>query len=93
MTKRYGECDETGEAILEFDNGAIATLAAGWVDVANPVTHLISGTEGHAVVINGQTLFIAPNGEMAVPKRGQRVTYVYEERDGRNVVTSFRLGQ
>jgi hypothetical protein len=33
------------------------------------------------------------NGEMAIPKVGQKVTYVYEQRDGRNVITSFRLGQ
>jgi Cu/Ag efflux protein CusF len=46
-----------------------------------------------AVVINGKTLYVTTNGEMAVPKVGQKVTYVYEQRDGRNVVTSFRLGQ
>jgi predicted dehydrogenase len=57
ITKRYGDCDETGEAIIEFENGALATLAAAWVDVANPVTHLVSGTEGHAAVVNGQLFF------------------------------------
>jgi Cu/Ag efflux protein CusF len=46
-----------------------------------------------AVVINGKTLYITANGEMALPNVGQKVTYVYEQRDGRNVVTSFRLGQ
>jgi hypothetical protein len=46
-----------------------------------------------AIVVNGQTLYMTPNGEMAVPKVGQRVTYVYEKRDGRDVITTFRLGQ
>jgi Cu/Ag efflux protein CusF len=45
------------------------------------------------IVINGQTLYMTANGEMAIPKVGQKVTYVYEQRDGRNVITSFRLGQ
>ncbi|HXI16852.1 MAG TPA: gfo/Idh/MocA family oxidoreductase, partial [Chloroflexota bacterium] len=40
-----------------FTSGAIATLAAGWVDVADPVKYVISGTEGHAAVVNGQ-LFV-----------------------------------
>ncbi|MEZ4636288.1 MAG: Gfo/Idh/MocA family oxidoreductase [Caldilineaceae bacterium] len=34
---RYGEdCDETGEGLLVFENGIIGSLAAGWVDVADP---------------------------------------------------------
>jgi hypothetical protein len=46
-----------------------------------------------AVVISGKTLYVTTNGEIAVPKAGQKVTYVYEQSDGRNVVASFRLGQ
>lgn len=57
VTGRYGDCDETGEGILNFANGAIGTLAAGWVDVAHPVSHIISGTEGHAYVANGRLFF------------------------------------
>lgn len=53
-TNRYDGCDETGEGLLRFENGVIATLAAGWDDVADPVKYLISGTEGHAAVISGQ---------------------------------------
>lgn len=52
-TRRYGDCDEYGEALLAFPGGPIATIAAGWVAVANPVTHEIAGTAGHAVVVNG----------------------------------------
>ena len=57
-TARYGEqCDETGEGLLRFADGTIATLAAAWDDVANPVEFLISGTEGHAVIVNKQLFF------------------------------------
>ena len=57
VTGRYPGCDETGEALLKFQNGVIGTLAAGWVDVDNPVSLLISGTEGHAAIIKGQLYF------------------------------------
>jgi predicted dehydrogenase len=56
-TGRYPGCDETGEGLLRFKNGAIGTLAAAWDDVANPLTLLISGTEGHAAVIDEQLYF------------------------------------
>jgi predicted dehydrogenase len=56
-TARYGECDEYGEGLLRFKNGVVGTLAAGWVDVANPVSYLISGTEGHAYIDNGKLFF------------------------------------
>jgi len=56
-TARYDGCDETGEGMLRFENGVIATLAAAWDDVADPVRLLVSGTEGHAAIINGQLYF------------------------------------
>ncbi len=57
VTRRYGAVDEFGEGLLKFANGCVGTLAAGWVDVANPVSLIVSGTEGHASVINGQLFF------------------------------------
>lgn len=57
VTRRYGECDESGEGLMKFTSGVVGTLAAGWVDVANPVALLVSGTEGHAHVDNGQLFF------------------------------------
>ena len=57
VTGRYGDCDESGEALMEFKNGVIGTLAAGWVDVENPVPLLISGTEGHAVIVKNELFF------------------------------------
>lgn len=47
-TARYPGCDEFGEGLLRFENGAIGTLAASWDDFAHPVSMLVSGTEGHA---------------------------------------------
>jgi predicted dehydrogenase len=56
-THHYGDIDEFGEGLLKFENGCIGSLAAGWVDVAHPVSLILSGTEGHAYMANGQ-LFI-----------------------------------
>ena len=58
-TNAYG-CDETGEGLLRFSSGVIGTLAAAWDDVANPVSLLVSGTEGHAAVVNDE-LFLQSN--------------------------------
>ncbi len=65
VTHRYADCDETGEALLKFKGGIIGTLAAGWVDVANPVTFLISGTEGHAAIIRDELYFTCKKVEGA----------------------------
>jgi len=69
VTGRYEACDECGEGLLNFPGGVCATLAAGWVDVANPVRLLISGTEGHAVVVNGQLFFQSKKVEGADGKQ------------------------
>lgn len=57
VTGRYENCDECGEGMLRFKSGAVGTIAAGWVDVADPVKLIISGTEGHAVVFNDTLYF------------------------------------
>ena len=49
-TNRYDGCDETGEGLLRFKSGAIGTLAAAWDDLADPVSLVVSGTEGYAYV-------------------------------------------
>ena len=69
-TGRYGQCDECGEGLLRFADGCIASLAAGWVDVADPVKVLISGTEGHACVISNQLYLTSaklPGADGATP--------------------------
>jgi len=70
VTGRYGDCDETGTAMLRMNDGVVATLVAGWVDVENPVTLQIAGTEGHAVVFRDQLLFASkkvPGSSLAEP--------------------------
>jgi predicted dehydrogenase len=67
-TGRYGDCDEYGEGLLEFTSGAVGSLAAGWVDVAHPVNLILSGTEGHAYVANGQVFFKSEHVEGATGK-------------------------
>jgi predicted dehydrogenase len=57
VTGRYGDCDESGEGLLRFANGVTGTLAAGWVDVADPAQLLISGTEAHALVLNDRLYY------------------------------------
>lgn len=54
---RYPGCDEFGEGLLRFRNGAIGTVAAGWVDVGNAIDFEIWGTEGHAYVTRDDKLF------------------------------------
>ncbi len=69
VTNRYGNCDETGEGLMKFTSGVVGTLAAGWVDVANPVTLIVSGTEGHAHIDNGQLYFQSSKVEGADGKQ------------------------
>ena len=57
VTGRYGDCDEAGEALLRFKSGVIGNLVASWVDVWDPVTLQISGTEGSAVIVTGELFF------------------------------------
>jgi predicted dehydrogenase len=54
VTGRYGDCDETGTAIVRMKDGVVATLVAGWVDVANPVAlqwvDAVGGVSGQPLV-------------------------------------------
>ncbi len=68
-TGRYDGCDETGEGMLRFASGAIGTLAAAWTDIANPLSYLVSGTEGHAAIINDQLFFQSQRVEGADGKQ------------------------
>ncbi len=56
-TGHYGDCDEFGEGMMRFENGAVGTLASSWVDIENPITLLISGTKGHAFICRGELFF------------------------------------
>lgn len=69
VTKRYGDCDESGEALIKFKNGVTGTLAGGWVDVADPVSLLISGTKGHVMMLNGDLFYQSEKIEGADGKK------------------------
>ncbi|MCK6471923.1 MAG: Gfo/Idh/MocA family oxidoreductase [Planctomycetes bacterium] len=56
-TGRYPLCDEFGEGQLRFANGAIGTIAAGWVDLTDPVDFAIWGTEGQAYLTRDDALY------------------------------------
>ncbi len=57
VTKRYGDCDESGQGLMKFKSGASGTLDAGWLDLANPLTLQVSGTEGFAYILNDKLYF------------------------------------
>ena len=61
---RYPGCDEYGEGMVVFESGAVATIAGGWVDHANPNQLEVSGTEGHARITNGQLYLRIPGSEI-----------------------------
>jgi hypothetical protein len=42
------------------------------------------------IVVDGQTLIMRPSPEAFYPRKGQKVTFVYEERDGQKVIDTFR---
>lgn len=58
---RYPDCDEYGEGMVRFESGAVATIAGGWVDHANPNHLEVSGTKGHLRVTNGELFIQAPD--------------------------------
>ena len=62
---KYPNIDEYGEGLLTFRNGIIASVAAGWVDQANPVGLLISGTEGHAYERGGELFYLSRKSVVA----------------------------
>ena len=54
VTRRYPNCDETGQGMIRFNSGVTGTISAGWVEPENPVELLVAGTEGHAAVFNNR---------------------------------------
>ena len=58
-TIKYQNIDEYGEGLLKFKSGVIATAAGSWVDVTNPVNFLVSGTEGHITLMNGEIYYLS----------------------------------
>ena len=65
----YPDCEECGEALLRFENGTIATISSSWIDMAQPTSVIISGTEGHAAVHNPPGTNDARGGELFLISR------------------------
>jgi predicted dehydrogenase len=61
VLERYPGCDEYGEGMVAFESGAVATVAGGWVDHANPNQVKVSGTKGHVRVTNGDLFLRIPD--------------------------------
>ena len=53
VLENYGDCDESGQGMIKFAGGAVATISGAWVDLVNPIRWEISGTEGYAAEFNG----------------------------------------
>jgi predicted dehydrogenase len=62
VTGRYGDCDECGEGLMQFKSGVLGSLAAAWVDIEDPVTLVVSGTEGHAVIEDNHLYYRSKQG-------------------------------
>ena len=62
---RYPNCDESGEALLKFKSGVVASIAAGWVDLAMPLTAEVSGTKAYAYVIKDDLYLVSDDIENA----------------------------
>ena len=56
---RYPDCDESGEALLKFKRGAVASIAAGWVDLDMPLTAEVSGTKAYAYVMKDDLYLVS----------------------------------
>ena len=65
VLERYPGSDEYGEGMVRFDSGAVATIAGGWVDHANPNQVEISGTKGHLRVTNNELFLRIPDRDIS----------------------------
>jgi len=57
--------------------------------VVTGIVQRVDEDAGH-IVIDGQTYVMARGSEGFIPNVGQKVTFVYEDRNGENVVLTFR---
>lgn len=69
-TKRYEGCDELGEGLFKFTNGAIGTLAASWDDVADPIRIQVCGTKG-AATLGADFMICGPDGKFTKVESGE----------------------
>lgn len=58
-TKRYGDIDEYGAGLLQFENGAIAEVEASWVDPKLSAPIEVNGTRGQIQVRDGKVFYFS----------------------------------
>lgn len=58
VTGRYPQCEEFGQGLMVFDNGAIGSISGSWVDTAKTASLEVSGTRGCAVVLADRDLYL-----------------------------------
>jgi predicted dehydrogenase len=57
QTKRYGDIDEYGSGLVQFSSGAIAEVAASWVDAKFHAPVEINGTKGQIQIKDGKVYY------------------------------------
>lgn len=58
VTGRHRQCEEFGQGVMVFENGAIGSVSGSWVDPAKTVTLEVCGTRGCAVVLADKELYL-----------------------------------
>lgn len=58
-TRRYGDIDEYGAGLLQFENGAIAEVEASWVDPKLSAPIEVNGTRGQIQVRAGKVFYFS----------------------------------
>ncbi len=58
-TKRYGDIDEYGAGLLQFESGAIAEVEASWVDPKLSAPIEVNGTKGQIQIRDGKVTYFS----------------------------------
>lgn len=58
-TKRYGDIDEYGSGLLQFESGAIAEVEASWVDPKLSAPVEVNGTRGQIQIRDGKVFYFS----------------------------------
>jgi predicted dehydrogenase len=56
---RYPGCEEFGQGLMVFDQGAIGVISGSWVDAGKAVTLEVCGTEGWAAILSDRDLYVS----------------------------------
>jgi len=59
QTRRYGDIDEYGAGLLQFESGAIAEVEASWVDPKLHAAVELNGTKGQIQIKDGKVFYFS----------------------------------